>query len=308
MAKKSFSNFAYGLFRAALYASLKAEPTYRVPAGFGLPEKQVEDVLFPEESAQVQRFRDASATAHTKKEARPKIKIPKALREQARADYEAARGTTHRRLLVDAEPRLQREARAAQKRVEALLKERAALEVARDAELERALIEPIVEAELPGLPGIGPRLAGAILAKSFTGRLSDLRQAASRVDGIGPQKQATIDAWVDQQQDRLSLLLNQPFPGKSEIEAHYQPRLNDLSRTLTQAQEAAQNRVAVLQRVYQALAWLIPVGLTDFEWVMAGDGKRQPQVTRFLLGIFPPCEPPPDWFVAALEPAQPPAR
>lgn len=310
--KSSFSDLAYALFRAGLTAYLidaQSRPRHSA-TGQQMPwsmapvaPAEVEIELFPEESARVQQFRTQmqAAAGSGGNPSRPDIKISKEFRERARRDYEDARGTLHRRMLLDAEPYLQTEARAAQKRKIALKDETHRLESEREAELHRAVVRPIVERELATLPGIGPRRAEAIIEQVFTGHLDSLR-LAFRVEGIGLQKQAAINAWIEDQARRLPELINGAFPEKAGIVAYYGQALREKKAELDRAQALESSRREALQKVYEELGWLMDVRLYDFEMAYAEGIVSGEKVARYLLGVFPPWEPMPDWFGRALEP------
>lgn len=264
-------------------------------------------MFFQEESAMVEQFRTGMASAAKAKQA--KVKIDKALRGQAHADYQAARGTAHRQLLLDAEQRLQIQFQKGLKFVTMLKNELAGLEAAHQMALRQAFVEPLVKRELPALPGIGPRLAEAIMTQVFKGNLEDLRHA-SFIDGIGPQKQATLNAWVAKQLGALPGLLNENFPGKEEINVSYARRLDAQRASLNKAEAHTLDLRNMLERVYRELKWLIAISPFDFEAAFAEGGSRHSNLERYILGCFPPWEPMPDWFAAAIgagmpEPVEP---
>lgn len=305
------SNFAYALFRAGLTAYLLDAQSKPAPGMTGqqspwqMPQsskQEVEIELFPGQSARVQRFRtqQQAATRSGFKGSHPRIKIKKEYRERARIDYENARGTIHRRLLLDAEPHLQRKARDAHKRVVALEDEVRGLESARDAEMRRAVTRPLVARELATLPGIGRRMAEAIQKQVFNGDLESLRWSF-QVDGIGPQKQATINAWIDQRTMLLPGLLNGAYPEKAWIAARYDQEIPARHTDLSKAKAHENECRSVLEQVYNALDWLMTVTQRDFEMAYADTSGAQGPIARYLLGVFSPWDTMPDWFARALD-------
>nr|MBP8950573.1 hypothetical protein [Promineifilum sp.] len=140
----------------------------------------------------------------------------------------------------------------------------------------------------------------------FHGELDDLRYAYT-VDGVGPRKQAIIDEWRDSQQRRLPTLLADDFPDREAIMSHYEVSIERLEAELAAAEMAQAERRALLQRVEAEGQRLRVVTVADFERLLLAPDSYPEALHRFQLGLFPPWEPPPDWFVAALEAAQLPA-
>lgn len=309
MARKSnpFSELAYVFFRAGLTAYLLDAQSKSTRGAFEpqVPQSRSEEVefeLFPDQKARVQQFRiqQQAAAKSGSKAPHSRIKIKKEHRERAWHDYENARGTIHRRLLLDAEPRLQTMTREAHKQAVSLKEEARRLESARRRELFRAVVRPLVARELPTLPGIGPRLADAIQAQVFNGDLDSLRMAYM-IERIGPQKQATINAWIDQQTPLLLDLLDRPFPEKAVIVARYDHEIDEKDAELSRAKTHEKEYRNVLKRVYDELDWLMAVTQGDFELTYGNRDAAHEQISRYLLGVFSPWEPMPDWFTRALE-------
>ena len=169
--------------------------------------------------------------------------------------------------------------------------------------LREAVVNQLVAAELPTLPGIGPRLAALIISSIFQGQLSDLHQASS-LEGIGPQKQAVLNQWVAAQEWRLPDLVAGDFPGKAAILAQYEPTIERLTAEIAADEAAQADRRLLLSRVYDVQERLKGVTVADFERALLNPGSPPTRLHHYQLGVFPPWEPPPDWFVAALEAAQ----
>lgn len=311
MARKSGSNLAHSLFRVGLLVYMYADQSKSTQGVTGYQasrqillekDREVEIDIFPDRKAKVEQFRaQLQAATHSKREGwRAKLSPNRKIHERARLDCENARGTIHRQLLLNAEPNLQAVTRKAHKQVIALEGMIGQLESERDTELRKAVVRPIVDKELATLPGIGPRLATAIQSQIFTGTLESLRQA-SQIEGIGPQKQATINNWIDDLLLRLPDLLNGPFLYKAEITARYTHEIREKKAELNKARAYENDLRKTLQQLYDELDWLMGVTSHNFEMALSGNNEQHECLSRYLLGVFPSWEQMPKWFARALE-------
>jgi hypothetical protein len=222
-------------------------------------------------------------------------------RKQAQIDYDMARGTVHLQLLRPAQVELARQLDQTEAVLRNLKQTLANSDQRHDTELRQALVRHLVETELHTLPGIGPRLAGVIKEQAFHGELNDLRDA-SRVEGIGPQKQAAIDNWLATTQSRLPSLLAADFPHKQGITSRFQAERDQLARDIVTAEATRRQQAGLLDLVNKEITRLSSVSVRDFESMLTTPTAAGTQkVNRYLLGAFPPWEPMPDWFAQALE-------
>lgn len=222
------------------------------------------------------------------------------LRERARADFETARGTIHLRLLTTIQNTLQQQIQDAESRLSEQQKALVALDRQQHEELYRTITRQLVLDELHTLPGIGPRLANSILEQVFKGELSDLGKAYL-VEGIGPQKQSTIDRWRMEQAKRLPTLLEGGFSGKNSILRRYNQEKSHLNDEIRKVEKVLHDWRTNLSRVNEEVAKLSKVTLQDFEQALAAPDTVSDAINSYQLGTFPPWEPMPDWFVQALE-------
>jgi hypothetical protein len=170
---------------------------------------------------------------------------------------------------------------------------------ARNGELQSTLVKHLVYTQLDTVPGIGSTLKSRILRWVFQGELTDLYQAY-RLDRIGPQCQQAINRWVQRVELQLPELLQEDFPGKADILATYQDRLDTRRRQADAAEQRAAELEELERRVEAALVDLETVTWHDFhEALVAVDGPTE-KVRRHILGVFAAWEPMPEWFRQAL--------
>ncbi|WP_343400668.1 hypothetical protein [Promineifilum sp.] len=234
----------------------------------------------------------------------PKRKLDKKLRQQAKADYDTARGTAHLRLLQPAQETLQQRLSLTEKTLTARKQALANVANQWDTELRRVVVDQLVEAELLGVSGIGSRLATAIIQQVYHGNLNDLR-FAQQVEGIGPQKQTAINTWLSNVEQRLPALLAASTPAQKEINARYEAERERLTREIALTEVARHEQSELLAQVNNEIAGLSAVSTRDFEFLLANPNADAEKVNGYLLGAFAPWEAMPDWFNQALEASQP---
>lgn len=188
----------------------------------------------------------------------------KRLRQRAQADFVAARGTAHLRLLDAAYKRLLKQSEAADERIKQKQEELNRVRREGRTALRQAVVRQLVEAELADLPGIGPRLAPAILSGVFRGELDDLRHAYT-LEGIGAQRQAALNAWVDAQRPRLPELIAGEFPGKIAILQQYEPAIEQQAAELAAEEDEQLERWSLLEQIEAERKRLNQVNAAGFD-------------------------------------------
>ena len=225
---------------------------------------------------------------------------------RARHDYQAARGTQHRRQLEAALVALRRQREQLRAEGERRQRRLAEWDAAERAELERTLAAHLIETRLDGVAGVGPTRATAIRTDVFRGRLDDLRQA-HLASGIGPTTQQAIDTWLDEMKRDWHNLLATPYPSGEPVRARYAA----LRAALADEKRAAAEREAQLAEVEGPVAAELDrlrlVSVADFRRALAAEGKetkdgaaRQAAIAAYVVGSFPPWAAPPAWY-ATLE-------
>lgn len=125
------------------------------------------------------------------------------LRQQARIDYQQARGTAHKQLLQAAAKNLQQQQQTQQRTIHTAQAKISQLQTTQSRLLKDAFLDHLVHERLTEIPGIGERRKAEILQKVYKGKLTDLR-LAHLLPGIGDQTQAAINKWVNYYQQHLS--------------------------------------------------------------------------------------------------------
>jgi len=170
---------------------------------------------------------------------------------------------------------------------------------ARDQALTRTLVKDLVEAELGAVPGIGPVLKSKIIRHVFRGRLRDLHHA-HRLEGIGSRRQREISQWVHRVEGQLPQLLQEDFTGKAQIMAAYREDLAERRHQL----DAMQQQIAELQtleaQIDAVLEALNAVTWEDFHRALLDPSGPSEAVQQYMVGVFAPWEPMPNWFRHAL--------
>lgn len=154
----------------------------------------------------------------------------------------------------------------------------------------------LVEYRLQEIYGIGPQRKAAILQQVFRGKLSDLQHVSKVVPGITPKIQDEINRWVALYQKALPDLINQDFPGKASVDARYCPEIESLERlkhTLESENRPLQEK---LKRIDEELVWLNQITPDTFLKSLRRPEQVNPELERYLYGVFAEWEPVPEWF------------
>jgi hypothetical protein len=228
-----------------------------------------------------------------------KLRGHRALRRQAKQDYQRARGTAHQQMLDDARTRVRSQLKRKLRRHQQAEQTYNRQVQARDQALTRTLVRNLVEAELGSVPGIGPVLKSKIIDRVFRGRLNDLH-GAYRLEGIGSRRQREISRWVCRVEGQLPQRIQEDFTGKAQIMAAYR---EDLAKRRCQL-DAMQQRIAELQaldaQIDAVLEDLAAVTWEDFHKALSDPSCPSAAVQRYIVGVFAAWEPMPEWFQHAV--------
>lgn len=226
-----------------------------------------------------------------------RVKSEISLRKRAKRDYQMARGTYHlsqlSRLLKLLNETIEREEQAA-RRIENELK---ALESQRSSELRAALSLYLVRERLREIPGIGPEMQQRIIRYCFKKDIQDLR-FAYRINGIGPQRMHAIEQWIDRMEREFPRLLEGDFPGKEEILQKYAKRLELKQQEAERRRQSLLENKALYQKANTVAKELGKVLPSHFRAALRHPSGENRIPTRYLLGIYAPWEPIPEWFQA----------
>lgn len=222
------------------------------------------------------------------------------LRAQARQDYDNARGTAHKQLLLQAQEALKLRQNTLEQTVAAAEAKLQRLHDDCEKDLQSILARHLVEQHLHELPGIGRTLSDEVLRRVFRGSLSDLH-FASMVSGIGTTKQSEISAWVRDYQRQIPTLLRNDFPGKKERQARRaQEEVVWKARIETTSEQLAEIRYARGQAEKQ-LELLQSITPATFVKIQLGEAGPTKEVDQYINGVFAPWEKVPDWFQNVLD-------
>lgn len=217
---------------------------------------------------------------------------PSRLWARAARDHAAARGTLHLERVREALRALEREIERLRARVSSLDRRISELE----REFEAALRRAIVLRELRRVPGIGPALAREIVESCYDGTLEGLAAAGAVVQGIGERRQRALEAWIEEMRPRLPRLLREPSPEREELAAAYAKRRERLEREKARVEGRIAELEGLRRRAEEGVRWLRSVTPEHFVLAYRGDERARELVDRYLLGLFPEWEEPPDWF------------
>lgn len=221
------------------------------------------------------------------------------LRRQAREDYRNARGTTHLRMLRDAQrwavtkhQRMQTALQAAEARLPGMQEEEA-------QELLRALQTHLVHSRFGEVEGLGPALRERVIQAIFRGRLTDLH-GARRVRGVGDQRQMAISAWVQRYEPQLHRLVQQDFPGKSDVRSRCAAQREQVQAEVTTYRQQLAEIDSTLRQVQDAIDRLQAITERDFVEAVLYPDRDADHLDAYLIGAFPTWRPVPEWFRKAV--------
>ena len=219
------------------------------------------------------------------------------LHRRAAHDYDNARGTQHLKLLRHALDANLQKHRVYQVELDAVSKDKSKVEAKTMEEWRHALIEHLLKTRLQEIRGIGPALSGILYAYAHgQGNLTSLRLASKNIQGIGPSRQADIDAWVARYEAAIPTLVASDFPGKQEIQARYNGRLSALSAEIDRLETKKKTVVAEIEQIRVAIAPLSKVNRHSVLQALQGTYTMPDEVEHYLRGAFPEWESVPDWF------------
>jgi hypothetical protein len=227
------------------------------------------------------------------------------LREQAKIDFQNARGTAHKYLLEKALSFYQEEIRSyktqikiREERISALKDLMKKKTESLEKEVMREIFDQIVYSELTEVPGIGEVLKDRIIREVYNGHINDLRYSKN-VHGISEERQWQINLWIDKKLKDISSKISQILSQRLDFTL----QLNEIKlleeEILSIKTSVDQIEKSGLNYVNWALEYLS--GVTEAHFFKAyTTTKYDDLIARYLIGIFPEWEPiPPEfrWYV-----------
>lgn len=221
------------------------------------------------------------------------------LRQQARIDYQQARGTAHKNILRTAFHNFEGQQKTCQQTIQNANKEIRRFQAQQHKALEKSLTDYLVEERLREVSGIGAVRQADILRLVYKGKLTDLYDA-HQLPGIGEQTQISLNQWIQAYQNKFSDLLQEDFPGKRVINQSYQALIQGQKATIVEMEKKIQALQTKLDRIQMELEWLDSVSVQDFLRALNNPRQAKDDLDRYLQGVFAEWEPVPDWFRALL--------
>jgi hypothetical protein len=229
----------------------------------------------------------------------PLNKEKEGLKAHAQANYESARGTAHKVILMNARRTLQAQIKANRSALMDDQERLRSLVSARDSNLEQTVTLQIVASDLQNVRGVGPELAKKIQSTVFNGSLGSLHNAYM-IYGIGEQKQKEISAWVREQTREVKRILKTDFPGKSEIMIAAEQAIGQAEKRIEQLTDELSAQSNLMKAIDDELSWLHLVSEKVFEARLVRDvDDNALLIDRYQLGVFAPWAEPPGWFATA---------
>lgn len=227
------------------------------------------------------------------------IKRNRAIKKQARHDYESARGTAHLAILCKVRAQISQKIKLTERGITYNQEKIYALKRERANALVLALDKYIAYNRLTEVPGIGTKLRDTLLRRVFESRLSDLHHSFV-VPGIGDARQLDISIWIQKYEQRKTNMLTQDFPGKNSVLREYDPKI----KALYDNQEKFKSNKKIFEERYEEaithINQLEQVTVTDFLDAIQSPGSDTTALDEYIVGLFPEWEPVPGWFKALM--------
>ena len=217
------------------------------------------------------------------------------LRLKARRDYRMARGTLHLKQIDKGLAYIDKALSLFRSECETSERSLRALESELDHELRSTLGREIIRIHLPEAEGIGEKLTDLILAQCFDGTLGSLRRA-HEVDGVGDQKQESIDRWLVQWEPGFPGLMAKDFPGKQEIMDRYDQPIVAAREKLASFEFIREYFTLLKTSATEERNGLGRMTRSLFIESSLSLGPPSPLMQRYLRGVHHEWEIPPVWF------------
>lgn len=223
-------------------------------------------------------------------------KTKRLLKKQAEQDFQNARGYEHLAQMKKARKELETHTKTANSNLKQLQNELAQIDMAQEQELRAILTKWIID-QITEVAGIGPQLANRIISQVFVNDLSDLRRA-HMVDGIGDERQWSINQWVREKEHQIPAMLAGDFPGKQQIIEKNQTHRQNLNQQIESQQAVAHEIEKKIEILRPYIEKLEKVSADTFWDAFQNPTSSSGEIDQFIKGIYAEWEEPPDWYKA----------
>jgi hypothetical protein len=230
----------------------------------------------------------------------PNRRKRKLIHNQARQEYQNARGTLHLKMLIPARNNLKKRASQIDQKISSERKEIDRIGIKRDDALRLALEKHIIETHFH-VPGIGESLKLTIINHVFKGRLTDLYHAQHMVHGIGESRQYSINVWVNRFLETIEERMKEDFPGKQEIVKHHKTALQARKAKVIALENEKSQVVHLIAKANEEIDRLSKIKVEHFEAALVQPGAPSKQIDEYLIGSFAEWDVVPQWFQGILE-------
>jgi hypothetical protein len=227
----------------------------------------------------------------------------KLLRKQALVDYQNARGTQHLRLLKPIRTKLEPKLTHINQQLTSLEKHRQALKDKRDMQLRKAFEQHILSI-LPGeIPGrVYQGIWDSFIKNTYQGNLTDLCNPKFWW-GLDEKQQAAIIERVNYHLSHKDEEMKAGFSGKDEVQAKYDPIIDNLSYTINNLEQEQTRLNHLLNQANQEIQLLEQIQPKHFEIALLHPNVNAEYLEHYLKGAFAEWEDMPKWFKELIDEA-----
>ena len=225
--------------------------------------------------------------------------INQQLKRKAKLDYRSSRGTEHKEMIERSMRNLNAWIFRMDNDIRKKRSEISGLQNSMNVELKRELSTHIVQKQLQDIRGVGQLTRDMILSQCFNGDIRSLLNA-HRVKGVGVKTQSSISDWVYSTERKIPILLKGEFPGKSKIIGKYDYQIERRKKQYASLEKSLRS-VRPLQN--KGLTHLNDLsGVTESSFIQSYMAPEPSDlIVRYISGIFPEWEEPPNWYRALVE-------
>jgi len=213
----------------------------------------------------------------------------------AALEYEQARGKQHLALLESAQQNLSIKIRDLREKIKQLEEKRLQIENSTHDELKKELERYIVSTKIFEVSGIGQTLGKSIIRHIYKSSITDLRYA-SRLQGIGENKQYAINTWIRKYEREIPKLMKQDFPGKKQLLLVSAKKIFVLNEEICKLSFRRKYLEEKLTTINPWIDKLRKISKKDFINARLNNQNNLDEIDLFTNGVFGEWEPMPEWF------------
>lgn len=229
------------------------------------------------------------------------VRYKRSLRRLAKQDYASARGTLHKKMLIQAKPRL---IRAIQLETGYLSQEKQKLDHLTKEfvqNLNRAYLEFSLSIGLDRISGLRPEWKEQLIASCRSGRLQDIYDTSLRIKDLSVEVRYFILHFIQHFYTiTVQEILKSEFPEKDRIVQEFNHNKAAIEQRITDLTASRQRHLAQLEKLKSELDRLTLVQESDFLQMWEGKVDKSNKLEAYLRGVFAEWETPPDWFQEAV--------